>query len=143
VAGTEYSDSENYCSPTASYEVRSVDATGATSAPATATADDPDVDCTARPEVLSAVPGADGSVAVELECHSTGNGNFRKGELSLLVDGEVYLSDGQCRGGGSADRDVRTFTVTGLAPASTHTVQGRTVGVTGTKTSPAVTVTLP
>jgi hypothetical protein len=140
VAETEYGDNENYCAHEVSYEVRAVSASGATSAPAVVNADDPDTDCTPRSEVLSAVPRPDGTVVVEVECHTAPRSPFGFSELVLLVDGATDTT-GNCRVHGSGIQDLHTFTVTGLAPGSTHTVQSRTSSTSGVKTSDPVTVT--
>jgi hypothetical protein len=140
VQGTEYSDNDNYCAHEVRYEVRSVSATGVSSVPATVDADDPNVDCTPRSKVLSAVAEADGSVTVQVECFTFPRSPFGFSDLELLVDGEIDAAE-ECRVGGSGYRDLHIFSVTGLAPASTHTVQSRTERISGVKTSDPVTVT--
>jgi hypothetical protein len=138
--GLHYQDGYTFCSPTATFEVRSAAADGSVSPPATVTVDDP-VDCTPETEVVSATAEADGSVTVAMECHSQGRSPDANSEIDVLFDGRQRNTDAQvCHHDGDGV-DPHTFSITGLQPATTYAVTIRTTSSTGTKTSNTVQVT--
>jgi hypothetical protein len=135
-----HDDLRNYCAPGVTYTVRSVAADGSTSLPVTATpAERPD--CTQPTSVTSAVAEADGSVTVTVDCVTSSNSPWDRGQIEVLFDGDRRNPDLQTCNKASAEHDFHTFSITGLDPGTTYSVTSRTTSPTGPKTSDPVRVT--
>lgn len=139
-------DGAHYCTPGLVYEVVTVaraagTATSAESPPAMVTVTDP-VDCTFPSRITDAQVNPDGSVTVRAVCETDLRGPGRDTDIAVLVDGDVRETQ-RCQDGADPAHldDPHTFTVTGLAPATTYTLTTRTTGPSGVRTSDPYTVT--
>jgi hypothetical protein len=136
VTGTEYTDSDHFCSPTVEVTVRALDETANGGDEATTTVSDP-VNCTPAIAINSAVANPDGTVTVDLNC-STGRGTVNS-PFDLLFDGAV-VDGARCTFIDGSGNDPHTFTVGGLDPDTEYTVTARVTSPSGSTTSNAVAV---